>query len=598
MDEELKCPICRVQFVTLGQLNQHLDDVHFNQRSPVASPKKRVLGQPMSPPAEQQPVAAVVAKHREEMPLLKTLKHSLSQLAIGRIIDDIKEDFRDVMDAVNTEESPTSPVEVGMKTDHFQQNERCPSCTKDLTSLPGILTAKNCARCGYMYCDSHCSYEMKLNLNALHDPEHGQWTRVCRHCYTSRDGYLSTDGQTKEWTPLWIRARKSRVEKTQLEVSRLEHRLDRLRKLYAEHFAAAPAPSSQRHSSGVRDRLRSSGASSSSLGETPKARTLREKEQEITPWQPDTEAKLCPICLNGFSKTILSSVNRRHHCRLCGRVVCGRPQCSEMMGLKLAGDDDETKIGTVRTCSQCIQSVVHRRQHFEGLEKRHDLVDLYNELVKAEQVIVMELPLFKESLVLVHNARQNPQLAKSESFVRTYHTATSQRKKLVEAFGKYDGLSKKIAALPTRNQTEKRVHASICNGAKLFLQNHMFTLQLLPRLNDIIAASESSSVASSADEKEDRTPRTSTASSASTAVKPNKFSLANLLRSPPQQPLKPPVTLTVEQQQQLEILMEQKNQLQQFVKEAIQTRRFDDVVSLKRNIEEIEREIGRIQRGE
>ncbi|KAK9370068.1 FYVE zinc finger-domain-containing protein [Lipomyces kononenkoae] len=41
----------------------------------------------------------------------------------------------------------------------------------------------------------------------------------------------------------------------------------------------------------------------------------------IPPWQADSDVSGCPICQNSFT-----FFYRRHHCRICGRVVCG--QCS------------------------------------------------------------------------------------------------------------------------------------------------------------------------------------------------------------------------------------------------------------------------------
>lgn len=38
----------------------------------------------------------------------------------------------------------------------------------------------------------------------------------------------------------------------------------------------------------------------------------------IPRWQPDDELSACSICGNGFT-----FLNRRHHCRRCGRLVCG-----------------------------------------------------------------------------------------------------------------------------------------------------------------------------------------------------------------------------------------------------------------------------------
>ena len=43
-------------------------------------------------------------------------------------------------------------------------------------------------------------------------------------------------------------------------------------------------------------------------------------EQEIVPWIGDKDMPICPICGSRFSK--LNFNKRRHHCRLCGSLVC------------------------------------------------------------------------------------------------------------------------------------------------------------------------------------------------------------------------------------------------------------------------------------
>ena len=44
-------------------------------------------------------------------------------------------------------------------------------------------------------------------------------------------------------------------------------------------------------------------------------------EQQITPWAPDSSASACPICTTSFHPL----TNRKHHCRLCGTLVCSLP---------------------------------------------------------------------------------------------------------------------------------------------------------------------------------------------------------------------------------------------------------------------------------
>ncbi|KAK0550298.1 carboxypeptidase Y-deficient [Tilletia horrida] len=50
----------------------------------------------------------------------------------------------------------------------------------------------------------------------------------------------------------------------------------------------------------------------------------RKAEQAIVKWQEDAEAKACPICATPFSLAV-----RKHHCRLCGRVVCASPNLTK-----------------------------------------------------------------------------------------------------------------------------------------------------------------------------------------------------------------------------------------------------------------------------
>ncbi|KAI9217158.1 FYVE zinc finger-domain-containing protein, partial [Blastocladiella britannica] len=54
--------------------------------------------------------------------------------------------------------------------------------------------------------------------------------------------------------------------------------------------------------------------SPTSDGESPTAAIPRSPQ----PWVPDAQAPACHHCHKRFSWTV-----RRHHCRLCGNVVCG-----------------------------------------------------------------------------------------------------------------------------------------------------------------------------------------------------------------------------------------------------------------------------------
>ena len=56
----------------------------------------------------------------------------------------------------------------------------------------------------------------------------------------------------------------------------------------------------------------------------------------MVPWVADDDAKLCFICKKSFT-----IARRKHHCRLCGLLICGK--CSEFLPLSSAGEQSDNK---------------------------------------------------------------------------------------------------------------------------------------------------------------------------------------------------------------------------------------------------------------
>lgn len=52
-------------------------------------------------------------------------------------------------------------------------------------------------------------------------------------------------------------------------------------------------------------------------------------EKSVVPWVSDQDVPFCPDCGSKFSIR-----NRRHHCRLCGSIMCKK--CMELVSLPLA----------------------------------------------------------------------------------------------------------------------------------------------------------------------------------------------------------------------------------------------------------------------
>ncbi|KAK2467011.1 hypothetical protein APHAL10511_001269 [Amanita phalloides] len=374
-----------------------------------------------------------------------------------------------------------------------------------------------------------------------------------------------------------------RVERTKLE--------RRLEKLISLHFYNIPSLDLPAKQDGQTWRLSSSfdleslrSMDAASLWRnvvSGKAKDiLRDAEQRITPWQEDSSVDRCPLCNTSFHPL----TNRKHHCRLCGKIICALPQkrphrpvtCSVLFvvdpqsnvieevgegvdyGVKrrrrispdgdVTGDDDKFLKG-VRICREC-RPVLLRRKYRQEASSIPSFVRLHNVLVDLEREIEMALPNFQDLILsLSHNDPPTKE-------------ASTMRKRLLEAFTQYDALSKRILQLPCPNGprgSQFRVQSAVLARANIFLQKNMFPLKSLP-----------------------------TARSPTSPSSPSQSSKTDLPNGAT------PYALDHELAQQLQPLLEQEALLETFIEEAEAHRKFEDVKTLKSNLGEIRVEIQRI----
>lgn len=88
-------------------------------------------------------------------------------------------------------------------------------------------------------------------------------------------------------------------------------------------------------------------------------------EQSVVPWEDDASILSCPFCKQIFTNFSL----RKHHCRLCGRIVCGDPRtgCSTEVGLTVSATNDVGEKTSndmsleVRICKECHTTVFSKK---------------------------------------------------------------------------------------------------------------------------------------------------------------------------------------------------------------------------------------------
>ncbi len=300
--------------MTLLQLNRHLDDDHRELPTVEQDEVKNWFEKQVVKAKKFQPLVVINQK-------LKGLDvfESNDTLASAPIASSSTAGHPRSLEHVR----PPDPDEVVTRA-HWQKasyHDTCtePSCGKRLGTLNGSI---NCRKCGLLFCEDHTMYQMKLSRAALHEPVRGFWCRCCETCYKSREGYNDHNGLVREHTDAFVALRRPRVEKHFLEVSRLEKRLSRLTQLLAD-----TPPELARSGSGSYLSMVAGAAGG-------KSDSKKALEQSVVAWEEDTKVAKCPFCQQEFGNWTF----RRHHCRMCGRVVCGDPMtgCSTEVGLDVA----------------------------------------------------------------------------------------------------------------------------------------------------------------------------------------------------------------------------------------------------------------------
>ncbi|KIK63566.1 hypothetical protein GYMLUDRAFT_40612 [Collybiopsis luxurians FD-317 M1] len=362
--------------------------------------------------------------------------------------------------------------------------------------------------------------------------------------------------------------------------------------------------------------------SSSFLGNASEAESIRSAEQRISPWQPDSAVSRCPHCDASFHP--LS--NRKHHCRLCGRVVCAlgvrkpqRPEpCSILFVIdpktrqieqveegvdygvrkrkasvdmrsinsngktaKPPGQDEEDEesqkfLRGVRVCREC-KPVLLRQQYLRertsalnGDGAVGEFLRLYEAFLSLEKEIEESLPQFEELLTSLRTSNTNS----NEAPTALTATAAAERKRLLQSFAAYDAITKKIRSLPCKDtkggslktaerHSQERVQAAIGLRGARFLEARMVGLGAVPVQEHKRNGSKSKGVNSKS-------------------------------TTPPAGASADDLTADSALHAALQPLLEQESLLESYVAEATAARKFEDAKTLRGNLKEIRNEIERL----
>jgi hypothetical protein len=103
------------------------------------------------------------------------------------------------------------------------------------------------------------------------------------------------------------------------------------------------------------------GSARGAADRTRGAAAEEKKREKYGSWEPDDSANFCQMVFseNGKKcKNPFSLVNRRHHCRECGKLICGRKTClaSELKLVEYSDGSGRVKKKEKKNCTICFQN--------------------------------------------------------------------------------------------------------------------------------------------------------------------------------------------------------------------------------------------------
>ncbi|XP_060095603.1 rabenosyn-5 [Heteronotia binoei] len=234
---------------------------------------------------------------------------------------------------------------------------------------------------------------------------------------------------------------------------------------------------------------------------------IRAIEKSVVPWVNDQDVPFCPDC--GTKFTIR---NRRHHCRLCGSIMCKK--CMELVSLPFASKLttaskevlashtspncspnsvhgsrrgsissvnsvssvlDEKDDDRIRCCRHCKDTLLKREQQIDEREYTPDIVKLYEKLRLCMEKVDQKAPEY---------IKMAESLNAGETTYSLDH-ANDLRMEVQKMYELIDALSKKILTLGLNEESQPhpktlQLQRMIRYSATLFVQEKLLGLMSLP----------------------------------------------------------------------------------------------------------------------
>jgi rabenosyn-5 len=226
----------------------------------------------------------------------------------------------------------------------------------------------------------------------------------------------------------------------------------------------------------------------------------------------------------------------------------------------------------IRMCRDCKTTVFSKKDFAAELEHKPPDQRAYENLIQFEKGIRSLLPSFQRLLI----ALQDPDKPPSHN---TLTEAGKVRKRLIDAFGKYDLAAKRIRDLPTQSPVQARLQKAIYNQSANFLNLHMLPLKSLPKILKHASPHGANGLPTNG-------------RSALAAIKYNDIDSSSQISS--SSAVSAMEAEEKELRERLIVLEEQRFMVSEMVAAAKKGRKFDEVQALDGNLTDLAREIDSI----
>ncbi|KAL4707400.1 hypothetical protein ACJJTC_008585 [Scirpophaga incertulas] len=298
----------------------------------------------------------------------------------------------------------------------------------------------------------------------------------------------------------------------------------------------------------------------------------KQHEQIIVPWLDGTLVKLCPNCAKTFNIT-----RRKHHCRLCGSLLCH--DCSVFLDLNVARsivdpsvsntstepDQENLEKNGLRLCEHCYNLIELRKQVQESRNAKTVLVTAYEQMRSLMEQARPAVAMYEKMCQSLFDGET------------TYHLGdvNAMRGKIGKLAEGIDLLSKQIVNFSAEPGTRQaRLQTAIRQAAALYIKEDLLSLRKLPTEAQIEEVRR---------QRYERAER-------QIQLERRRME-AEVARQPPAEPPEPPEPRApAAGDDDNNPLLEQMNIIRGYIKEARRELKFEEVAILETNLKELKKE--------